>query len=442
MPNEAVSAQPEESVGFAAGSRQRLPAARANVRLIGAAGAATADAETAIEPTSSADAGVHSPELDSIKADLDQLEDSVSRSIPEWMALTQRVEALFTGTPTGTPLAVAVHDLRQRVIAVTTATFDVARFPETVTATRQLVAAAEAVFTGQPDAKAWPSCVGRTVSADTVAADYEVITKSMREYGAKIASLDEAIKNARDNDVLWLLPDGGLRCPIGVIDILREEAATANLITSAADQAGATRLLGALAMFSTPGRSQETLSSLTAPFRSEVIAIAREAHTQLKILHQEGAKGAAEAALASRPFRLRGVEIRDQGSVTYVLMIALWIASGAVTAALVRTVPQYVMLPSAAAMFLLSTLAAFQPARSMKRDAWDSAVEAATDAVQVLQEALQVRKKAGASRDTAARGDRKPGKPANETERPGKSSPAATPGGPRSGADTGKADPA
>ncbi len=147
-------------------------------------------------------------------------------------------------------------------------------------------------------------------------------------------------------------------------------------------------------MFSTPGRAQETLTSLSAPFRLEVIEIAREAHAQLKILHREGQAGNSETALCARPFRLRGVEIREDASVTYVLMVALWIGSGAILAVLARSVPQYVVLPSGLAMFTLSTLVAMQPARGAKREAWDAAVDAASSAVQVLQEALQVRKKA------------------------------------------------
>ena len=405
MPEESLRDGSEELVGFAAGLRRPVelrsgPGTQATVtNPVARARKLTSGTDSPTDAPEPLDAppDPESPAVTAITADLERLEDTVSNSVASWLELWQRIDSLCATAPAGSSAAQAGEALRTRTLAATTTIFKVSRFPEVVAASRQLVSAASAVFNGQPDAKAWPSRIGRVINANVVAADYETIAGAMREYAVKIAALDEAIKNARDQEVLWLLPEGSLRCPAGAAEILRSEAAAANLITGADDLPGSTRLLGALAMFSTPGRSQETLTSLAAPFRLEVIEIAREAHSQLKILHREGAAGGAEAALSARPFRLRGVELREDASVTYVLMVALWIGSGAILAVLARSVPQYVLLPSGLAMLALSTIAAMQPARGAKRDAWDSAVEAASQAVQVLQEVLQVRKKPAAS---------------------------------------------
>ena len=247
-------------------------------------------------------------------------------------------------------------------------------------------------FGGQPDAKAWPSRVGRIVSADVVAGDYESLLHAMREFATKVAALDEAIKAARDRDVLWLLPEGSLRCPLGAAEILRVLAARANLISSPQDMAGMNRLLGSLAMFSSPGRTQQTLTAMTQPFRLEMIEYAREAHAQLKILKQEGPVGTAEAALAARPFRFRGIEVNASSSSALVLGTAFWLASGAILSVIAKSMPPLVAGIAGLAMFGLSTVCAMLPARQERRDRWDDAVAAAAHAVEVLREALEVKK--------------------------------------------------
>lgn len=328
------------------------------------------------------------PAHDALRGEIDALEESGCVQPGPWIALWQRaqglppLEAPAPGAPSETDL------LRGRIATLTQAALNVGRFGDTVAAASQLVAAAAAVFSGQPDASAWPSRIGRIISVDVVVGDHAAFTAAMAAFTAHTEALDQAIAAARAADLLWLLPEGSLRCPLGADEILRSFAADANLISSPADSAGLNRLLGALALFSTPGRTQQTLASITAPFRQEMIEFAREATAQLAILRREGPAGTAELALAARPFRFRGVSVTADASMTYVLMIAFWVASGALCAVTARIATPLVTAATGLAAFGLSTVAALLPGRHARQAAWEDAIDRAEAAVAALQEAL------------------------------------------------------
>ncbi len=207
MPEESGAITPEERVGFAAGSRRSTVARAASgtrSQVASAKGVAAGSHPSSDTPSPVAPEPATSPQLEAppaftdAAAELHLLEDTVCKSVAPWMQLHERIQGLGATTTAGTPLASEIDALRQRFLAATTTQFKVVSFPDAVLATRQLVAAASAVFNGQPDAKAWPSRAGRVINANVVAADYEAIANSMREYSVKIASLDEAITNARD----------------------------------------------------------------------------------------------------------------------------------------------------------------------------------------------------------------------------------------------------
>lgn len=356
---------------------------RSNTTGVATAAPAAAPAPAAPRPSC--------PALDAVAAEIDALVERACTTAGPWIELWPRVEGLPPADETALGRESAA--LRERARAEAAAALKINNLGVSLAASRTLIAATVAVFTGQPNATAWPSRVGRTVSADVIAGDYETFMQSMREYGTKAAALDEAIKAARDSDVLWLLPEGSLRCPLGAAEVLRSLACAANLIASPDDIAGMNRLLGSLAMFSSPGRTQQTLAAIAAPFRQEMIEYTREAQRQLKILQDAGPVSSAEESLAARPFRFRGVDFSSSASSAYVLMVAFWIASGAIVAVLSHNLPPIATGLAGIALFGISTICAMLPARHERRDRWDEAVAAAARAVSVLREALDVKKK-------------------------------------------------
>ena len=75
-----------------------------------------------------------------------------------------------------------------------------------------------------------------------------------------------------------------------------------------------------------------------------------------------------------------------------VLGTAFWLASGAILSVIAKSMPPLVAGIAGLAMFGLSTVCAMLPARQERRDRWDDAVAAAAHAVEVLREALEVKK--------------------------------------------------
>ena len=331
--------------------------------------------------------------LDTARANLALLIEQGITNVVPWLAYWPEVDALRAVAAPETLLGKEVEKFEAEARAACRAAIGVADLGLCVPAARALVSAAHAVFTGQPETTAWPSRIGRTVSAEAIVGEYTTLKAAMAVYGDKIELLDQAIKLARDNEVLWLLPEGSLRCPTGAKEILQHFAAGQGLISSADATQEFSNFLRSLAMFSTPGRSQETLNSLLNPFKQEMLEYAKEARLQLELLVKAGAGGDGGKLLLERPFHFRGVELATDSGSAMVLGTLFWIASGVIVAVIANSLPPLVTAGIALGLFGVSTLCAVIPARNAREDHWQRAVDQADHTYNLLRAALVAPKK-------------------------------------------------
>jgi hypothetical protein len=334
---------------------------------------------------------VHPP-LEALRAEMSQLLEFGSHEPGPWIEFWPRVEALVAGEPAGTPIGVQIAEFREEVLGAARGSLGIASLAAALPAARALVAAAATVFNGQPQTVAWPSKIGRVISPEIVIAEYDTLKEAMAAYGAKVAELDAAIKAAREAELLWLLPEGSFRCPVGAKELLRHFAFGANLLSSPRDEQELGHFLRHLALFSTPGRSQETLASLLNPFRQEMMEYAKEARAQLDILVKAGPTGDAGSLLLDRPFRFRGVELSSDSSTAYVLGSMFFIGSSVLVWVVSRELPPLATAGLAVLLFGVSALCAVLPARNARADHWQEAVDSATAVYASLREALVVRR--------------------------------------------------
>lgn len=340
------------------------------------------------------------PQLDSARAALDALEERACTEAGPWIEYWSQVEAL-SGVTAEPRLALEIDAFRERALTAARDALGVGNLSRCLPAARTLIAAANAVLNGQPKIDPWPSGLGRLVSAESIVSDYEAVKQALAGYAEKITRLDEAIKAARDAEVVWLLPEGGLRCPAGAKEVFCDLAAAAGLITAgdaAQEFVGLMRWLG---MFSTPARSADVLASMQNPFKQEVVAYAKEAHAQLTLLSKAGANGDAGSLLAARPMRFRGVDIKSDSSAAYVIGTFFFGASAAVTAVVANQLPPLYTAAVGAGLFIVSLACAVVPARQAKTDHWRDAVTAAESAYGQLRDALIAKPKAPDARAKA-----------------------------------------
>ena len=342
------------------------------------------------------------PPLEVLRAEMAQLLEFGSHEPAPWIEFWPRVDSLVAAEPPGTPIGDQVAAFRGEALEAARTAFGIANLATALPAARALVAAATTVFTSQPQTVAWPSKNGRVISPDIVIAEYDALKTSMAAYGAKVAELDQAIRNARENDLLWLLPEGSFRCPIGAKELLAHFACAANLVASARDEQEFGHFLRHLGLFSTPGRSQDTLASLLNPFRQEMMDYAKEARTQLDILMKAGPTGDAGSLLLERPFRFRGVELTGDSSAAYVLGSLFFIGSSVILWVVSKELPPMATLGLGVMLFGVSALCAVLPARNARAEHWQETVDCAGAVYASLRDALVTR------RTPPARPDAKP----------------------------------
>ena len=342
------------------------------------------------------------PPLEALRAEMAQLLEYGSHEPAPWIEFWPRVDALVAAEPSGTPIGDQVAAFRVEALEAARTAFGIANLATALPAARALVAAATTVFTGQPQTVAWPSKIGRVISPDIVIAEYDALKTAMAGYGAKVAELDLAIRNARENDLLWLLPEGSFRCPVGAKELLAHFACAANLVSSARDEQEFGHFLRHLGLFSTPGRSQDTLASLLNPFRQEMMEYAKEARTQLDILMKAGPTGDAGSLLLERPFRFRGVELTSDSSAAYVLGSLFFIGSSVILWVVSKELPPMATLGLGVLLFGVSALCAVLPARNARAEHWQDTVDCAGAVYASLRDALVTRRTPPARPDAKA----------------------------------------
>ncbi len=352
---------------------------------------------------------VHPP-LEALRAELAQLLEYGSHDPAPWIEYWPRVESLVACDPPGTPVGDQVAAFRGEALEAARTAFGIANLATALPAARALVAAATTVFNGQPQTVAWPSKAGRVISPEIVIAEYDSLKAAMADYGQKVAALDEAIRAAREHDLLWLLPEGSFRCPVGAKELLAHFACAANLISSPRDEQEFGHFIRHLGLFSTPGRSQDTLASLLNPFRQEMMEYAKEARAQLDILMKAGPAGDAGSLLVERPFRFRGVELSSDSSAAYVLGSLFFIGSSVIVWVVSKELPPMVTMGLAVLLFGVSALCAVLPARNARAEHWQDTVDCANAVYASLRDALVTRRAPSAkpAKTTAAGADGPP----------------------------------